>query len=1251
MLFSGFAFGDARNASESPWLEMNRVGVVEMIHTNDLKGTPMPNSFIRLALLFAIAAVPQLATHAVGAPPNVLLIVTDEHNFRTLGCYRELLPRDQAEMWGRGAIVPTPHLDALAREGVICTRAYATAPVCSPCRAAMITGRYPQNTGVPTNDKILDRSVPTLADRLNKAGYRTAFVGKWHLGGEGKPEWQPKVDGGFQFKQFMFNRGHWKKFVLDSGVPAVGATKDGNPNYDVADADEETFSTDWLTNRAIEYITDTKSSKPFFTVISYPDPHGPNTVRAPYDHRFDELPFQPPRTYETGIPSPKWLGGAKKHPVFRGEDMSRYFGMVQCIDDNIGRLIARLKDSGQLENTLVIMTSDHGDLCYEHDRQNKGNPYEGSARVPMILRMPGKIKPAQVYRDPVGTVDLTPTVMGLLRLDADPNDEGRDLSPAIVDVSKSHSQQDNQDPPITFLRNSGMSAAWVAAVDQRYKLILSTSDTPWLFDAHQDPDELLNFYLRPGTEGVAERLGRALRQYSVETKDPWFEHPSIAASLGTVLGTPHSSNKKPGPYQSRWKGSRRWIGPDWWANPLTDWTLREGSVIAAAAADRTLCLLPADLGSEGSRFEISVEIESLGSAAEVKSAAGFRIGRQGGINDYRHALVHATHWIDATIRHDGRLSLGEQTTAAAIALGEGPIRLKLVGKRVGDTFELTLMASQGTSELLIIDTFEAESIAGGVSLLSNGPSKPGGMNVGQRFAFRNFQLDGDLVKRHNDRSFGPILWSQYTLSQDRLRLQTQLAPLGPRQAHKAELWIADAEGAARWDKVATEPMDQLSRTVTFTLDDWPSATDKRYQVRFGWRGEQHVWDGRIRREPEAVETLKLGCFSCDNGYMFPIPEMVRQVKRQDPDIVFFAGDQIYESYGGFGVLRGADTEVAILDYLRKYYQFGWTWRDILRDRPSVILPDDHDVFQGNLWGHGGRELPEQAKQRDWTWGGYVMPGDWVSAVERTNVGHLPDPAVDRTLPIGIKPYFTSMTYGGVGFAILEDRKFKTGPKSLPKADQAEGVGADLLGEQQEAFLSRWAADWEGQQMKCALSQTIFCTAATHSGKSLKRSRGYADSGAWPKAARDRTVRILGDCNALAIHGDQHLGVLLRHGIDDFDDAGYAFMVPGTANGFPRAWWPGVEKELPKPGQTFTGKYHDDAGKPINVVAVGNPEPGSNELKNPLSPTEIGYRKGSGYGIVEFHKSEHTATFSLYRLGDNDEMFEGFPKTLEIGGQP
>ena len=773
---------------------------------------------------------------------------------------------------------------------------------------------------------------------------------------------------------------------------------------------------------------------------------------------------------------------------------------------------------------------------------------------------------------------------------------------------------------------------------------------------------------------VIKRLGKSRPWNSMEDREPAFEKHPIAVALTQVFSedspaigalgivneeqVPNSklregrSSDEPMPvYESDWKGSRLWIGPDWWANPMMDWSMRDGQVIAPASADRTLCLLTAELGQKGKSFFAAVEIESIARESRPFESAGFRFGRKGGIDDYRHALVHATDWIDATIRGDGKLLLGETVSKEKLPVGEGPTTLKLSGVRAGDRVVLDLSATRGDHSIKVTHSVVASAIEGGIALLSNSTKRPSGSKDVSKFMFKNFRLSGDATQFYSDRSFGPILWSQYTLSDDQLRIQAQFAPLGMKPNYEAELWIADAEGEPQWSKAATEPMDKLSRTVRFTIPDWPSNVERLYQVRFRWRGKRYMWDGRVRREPAIDEPFQLGCFSCDNGYLFPIPAMVQQVKRQDPDMVFFAGDQIYESYGGFGVNRTDDTKTAMVDYLRKFYQFGWTWRDILRDRPSVILPDDHDVFQGNIWGHGGRPLPKSEKKNAWTLGGYLMPGDWINAVEKTNAGHLPDPAVDMTLPIGIKPYFTQLNYGGIGFAILEDRKFKTGPLSLPEPERVDGVGASLLGDEQEAFLERWSKEWSDQHMKCALSQTIFCKAATHTNQTLKRSRGYFDSGAWPKAARNRTVRILGDCNALAIHGDQHLGVLLRHGVDDFDDAGYAFMVPGTANGFPRAWWPGVNKGLPQPGQDFTGRFQDDAGHPIHVLAVGNPEPGSNLLPKSEGPMEVGYRKGSGYGMVAFDRKNQTATVSLYRLGNKEEMFPGFPMTINVGGGP
>lgn len=706
-------------------------------------------------------------------------------------------------------------------------------------------------------------------------------------------------------------------------------------------------------------------------------------------------------------------------------------------------------------------------------------------------------------------------------------------------------------------------------------------------------------------------------------------------------------------FRSQWKGSERWVGPEWWANPLTDWKIDAGSAVGLAALDRTLCYLPAEIKNTGRGFSMRVSMRPIHAPTRsyVSSGVlgGFRIGRKGKFNDFRSSAVYGYKFIDAVIRSDGRIIIGNQISGALPSLTEtGEVILTLVAKRLGTFTELILYASQGDKNSAFSALFPTGSITGGLSLISNGPYKYL-ISTNQIFlAFRDFELSGDMIQKYPDRTFGPILWTQYTMSDRSVRVQAQLAPLNFPTS--LTFWISTAPGV--WTQKAFAAVDAPSRTALFTIPGWTYDKDIPYEVRMLWKGQKYSWFGAIRREPGPFAPLKIACFSCDDGYLFPLSTMVSQVLNQDPDMLYFAGDQIYETHGGFEHIIEGPLDLLLLDFLNKHYLFGWTWRELLKNRPSIILPDDHDVYQGNLFGHGGRQLPK-LNPIQWEAGGYLMPGKWVSASEKVNAGHLPKPAVDITLPLGIKPYYTSLTYSGMGFAILEDRKFKTGPMTLPIAQKYSGVGAELLGAAQENFLKNWASNWQKDIMKCAFSQTMFANAATHQGETLGKVNYYLDSGAWPLAARNRVVRVLGDNNVVSLHGDQHLGMLVKHGVENFDDAGYAFMVPGTANGFPRAWWPGVGNgEVPKPGQLFTGKYKEGAGHPLNVLAVANPFPGSNLLQlDKTDPLVVGRRKGSGYGIVVFDKQNKRATFNMYRVGARPAQFQGFPKTVYIGGNP
>jgi len=461
-----------------------------------------------------------LAIRLSASLPNILIIQTDEHHFQTLGCYG-------------GQIVQTPHIDRLASEGALCTSFYATTPVCSPSRAALLTGLYPQHNRVAQNNVPLPSGTSTLGSILQQRGYRTGYIGKWHLDGDGKPQWAPSRSFGFEDRRFMFNRGHWKKIVLNDGRSAVGAlNRKGEPSYELDDADEKTFATDFLTDRALEFMGQ-KEDRPFFLMLSFPDPHGPNSVRKPYDTLFDDVTIPIPDTIrKPDSQIPAWAPSDAKITVATLRRlMPKYFGMVKCIDDNVGRILHLLEQTGALNQTLIVFTSDHGDLCGEHGRLNKGNPYEGSARIPFLMRYPSEIPFNTRIGIALSCVDFLPTLNGVLDLQISEVFNGRDAS-----------QWFRGNPPpswndITFLRSS-RGGNWLCAVSDRYKLVVSSGERPWLMDLQADPTEALNHASDPQKAEVLQSMARALKAYAIEEKDPLLNAEGIGSSLMKLLSPP-----------------------------------------------------------------------------------------------------------------------------------------------------------------------------------------------------------------------------------------------------------------------------------------------------------------------------------------------------------------------------------------------------------------------------------------------------------------------------------------------------------------------------------------------------------------------------------------------------------------------------------------------------------------------------------------------------------------------------------------
>ncbi len=448
---------------------------------------------------------------------NLLVIQTDEHHFKTLGCYG-------------GKIVKTPNIDWIAKNGAIATSFYATTPVCSPSRGALMSGKYPQHTPVTNNNIKLGDDIVTFAEVLRRKGYATGYAGKWHLDGDGKPQWGPKRKFGWEDNRFMFNRGHWKMFADGPNGPQVGSTKNGRPDYGIKGADEKSFATDWLTDKVINFVNE-KKGKSFCYMVSYPDPHGPNTVRAPYDTMYEDVKPPIPRSVnKTRAQTPKW---AAKAPRITADTirllMPKYYGMVKCLDDNIGRILDTLRRNGQIDNTIIVFTSDHGDLCGEHGRLNKGVPYEGSARIPFLIYTPGKIKGGTVVNEALSCIDFMPTVMNLMNTKHGQKVDGRDATALFTGVKTDWSD-------MAFIRSTSVSKPWLCAVSDRYKLVYSEMGDPWLFDLEKDPDELINLFNDPESKNIITTMTDQLQRYCKLQKDPFADLPEIKSAITAALG-------------------------------------------------------------------------------------------------------------------------------------------------------------------------------------------------------------------------------------------------------------------------------------------------------------------------------------------------------------------------------------------------------------------------------------------------------------------------------------------------------------------------------------------------------------------------------------------------------------------------------------------------------------------------------------------------------------------------------------------
>ena len=377
----------------------------------------------------------------------------------------------------------TPYMDRMAREGVAFDLAVANVPVCTPWRAAFLTGQYPLTTGMFMNDVRLPVDRPTLGTVLRAAGYRTAYIGKWHLDGPSRGGFTPPGPRrqGFDFWA-VGNCTHdymHSVYYRDTDAPLY---------WDGYDAEAQT-------SLAIEYIQSGKRDSPFALVLSWGPPHNP----------YEAVPAR----YRDLYPA----GEIEVRPNCSDpnrDDIAGYYAHITALDDQLARLGNALDEQGLMENTVFVYTSDHGDMLGSHGRQRKQHPWDESIRVPFVMRCPDQAYGGLRIDTPFNVVDIMPTLLGLAGIPAPGACEGRDHAPAVRGENFTGNEAAYIMSISPFSEYRGQPWRGIRTGGHTY---VRNLDGPWLlYDNREDPCQMRNLAGREEHAALQRRLDEQLEK-------------------------------------------------------------------------------------------------------------------------------------------------------------------------------------------------------------------------------------------------------------------------------------------------------------------------------------------------------------------------------------------------------------------------------------------------------------------------------------------------------------------------------------------------------------------------------------------------------------------------------------------------------------------------------------------------------------------------------------------------------------------
>ncbi len=446
----------------------------------------------------AALSIPLMSNIAFGAEerPNFVFILTDDQRFDAMSCAGH-------------PFLQTPNIDRIAKEGAIFRNAFVTIALCAPSRGCFLTGKYAHSHGVMNNGTPFDDSQPTFPSVLQKAGYETAFVGKWHMGGQEGPR------KGFN---------HWFSFKGQGAYynPTI------NDNGEVRRV--ATYMTDLLTNHAVDWLRKPRNA-PFCLCLAHKAVHGPFEPAVRHRKLYSDVKIDRPASMtDTLEGKPAWvkLGmepghdskGALKDPAKFDELVQDYCRTLVAVDEGVGRVLDTLEEMGQLDNTVIVFAGDNGYFLGEHNRVDKRAMYEESIRIPFVMRYPRAVKPGTEIEGMVLGIDLCPTFLALAGVAIPEGVQGRSLRPLLRGKTRGWREDwlyeyfwekgFPRTPTITGVRTERWMYAEYPEVD----------DISELYDLKNDPTQLHNLIGDPKRADVLKDMQARLARLKQETSYP-----------------------------------------------------------------------------------------------------------------------------------------------------------------------------------------------------------------------------------------------------------------------------------------------------------------------------------------------------------------------------------------------------------------------------------------------------------------------------------------------------------------------------------------------------------------------------------------------------------------------------------------------------------------------------------------------------------------------------------------------------------